>query len=436
VHVFEFDEEKIVLFPVVSHKMNERRRKAEGSLEESGAGSSWSSKDVKKRYQVDSEVRLIELAQEGDADALYQLGLIYEQDTTKIELDYAVLDRTIDNYQLAASRGHLDAQSRLAMLIFRYRPGSNWTEHNTVEVGTYYYNSTTHVSTWEKPDELKAEDRLRRLFSELTEILKSDNDADGGAAYILAAMYEVGRGVAQDVATSLEFYEQAVKKGNRNAQTRVGLMCTRGPMRPAGDGFRGLELVQLAADQGDTKALAALGSWYQHGTVVPKDYLKAVEYYTRAKELGYEGAEFCLGKLYYYADEPTRDLRRGLDHFLLGAEQGDPEAQWICGQIYSKGQEVKQDLKLAAEYYQRSATLGRLPLAMHSLARCYLPNDGEEDVGGCLSFDVARACQFYYWAAKRNDMEAMQMLQQLDENRKGAGMMRARFQELQRMGLL
>jgi len=35
------------------------------------------------------------------------------------------------------------------------KPQSDWTEHKAPDGRTYYYNSVTKQSLWEKPDELK-----------------------------------------------------------------------------------------------------------------------------------------------------------------------------------------------------------------------------------------------------------------------------------------
>lgn len=40
--------------------------------------------------------------------------------------------------------------------LFHLRQKSLWTEHKSVDGKTYYYNTETKQSTWEKPDDLKS----------------------------------------------------------------------------------------------------------------------------------------------------------------------------------------------------------------------------------------------------------------------------------------
>lgn len=52
-----------------------------------------------------------------------------------------------------------------ASLLFHLPQKSVWTEHKSMDGKTYYYNTETKQSTWEKPDDLKspAEVQINKL---------------------------------------------------------------------------------------------------------------------------------------------------------------------------------------------------------------------------------------------------------------------------------
>jgi TPR repeat protein len=61
------------------------------------------------------------------------------------------------------------------------------------------------------------------------------------------------------------------------------------------------------------------------------DYVKALEYYTKAIELDDKAAHFCLGNLYYYGDGVDKDEKKAIHHYEEAAIGGHPQARGILG---------------------------------------------------------------------------------------------------------
>jgi len=67
----------------------------------------------------------------------------------------------------------------------------------------------------------------------------------------------------------------------------------RGDYSAAGTEFR------KAAEQGDLRGQALLGSMYDHGQGVTQDYKEAAKWYRKAAEQGDRLAQYSLGVMYY-----------------------------------------------------------------------------------------------------------------------------------------
>ena len=77
----------------------------------------------------------------------------------------------------------------------------------------------------------------------------------------------------------------------------------------------------------ETSKLLMLGFAYYTGIdSMPKDYHKAVEYFTKAAELGDFEAQYNLGVCYEEGLGVPKDLNKAINWYKPAAEQGDEEA--------------------------------------------------------------------------------------------------------------
>lgn len=59
---------------------------------------------------------------------------------------------------------------------FGIPPTSEWSEHKSPDGRTYYYNSITKQSAWEKPDELKTIAEVSQtVYSQIIHMFMTDN---------------------------------------------------------------------------------------------------------------------------------------------------------------------------------------------------------------------------------------------------------------------
>lgn len=121
--------------------------------------------------------------------------------------------------------------------------------------------------------------------------------------------------------------------------------------------------IRPAAEAGDPQAQFYLGSLYEAGAGVPRDYSRAVNWYTRAAEQGHGSAQLALGLILYNgAGEGSvpQDLEEAARWLMAAARQEDPKpyAQFLVGHMYLEGRGLPRDLKKAEAYARAAAEHG------------------------------------------------------------------------------
>jgi TPR repeat protein len=94
------------------------------------------------------------------------------------------------------------------------------------------------------------------------------------AQYNLSVMYRHGKGVPQDDAEAVRWYQLAAEQGHAGAQENLGFMYSSGNGVPQ-DYAEALRWYQLAAGQGNASAQTNLGFMYKYSSGVPEDYVSA-----------------------------------------------------------------------------------------------------------------------------------------------------------------
>jgi len=88
-----------------------------------------------------------------------------------------------------------------------------------------------------------------------------------------------------------------------------------------------LPAIQRFAEDGRAWAQSDLGSLYEDGLVLPRNYTDAVYWYRSAAEQGYPGAQTNLGIMYARGRGVTASRRSAIEWFQRAAKQGDSVAQ-------------------------------------------------------------------------------------------------------------
>lgn len=180
-------------------------------------------------------------AQQGDADAQYDLGGLYEQGE-------GVPHNTIEAarwYRRAAEQGHVGAQFLMAILNERGDLGSQ----DVVEAGHWYH--------------------------------KAAAQGHRGAQFLLGDMYASGHGVPQHDGEAVRWYRQAAEQGHALAQFHLGLMYFSGRSVPQDDS-EAVYWCRRAAEQGLGVAQAWMGKIYTAGRGVSQDDVQAHAWFNLA----------------------------------------------------------------------------------------------------------------------------------------------------------
>ena len=186
------------------------------------------------------------LAEQGDAEAQYMLGLMYN-DGMGVPKDDA---EAANWYRKAAEQGDAGAQYNLGMM---YAHGEGVSK-DPVE-------ATLWLRKAAEQRHLMAQSNLRRLQTELEAYERGNLSAallrelrplaehgDAEAQFNLGVMYANGESVPKDIVEATVWYRKAAERGHAWAQYRLGLGYTNGRGIPKDD-VEGYAWLSIAAAQ-------------------------------------------------------------------------------------------------------------------------------------------------------------------------------------------
>ena len=162
-------------------------------------------------------------------------------------------------------------------------------------------------------------------------------------------------------------YERRANGGDASAQYELGYALQHGTFGAPKDPQKATQYFKMAAVQGHTPALAALGRAYVEGVGVKVDGEAALKLLDRAVADGSAAAKTTAGRIYLRGlagIAPDRDL--AVDFLEEAAQASDPEALFELGVVHAA--EGQPDL--AFQYFQSGAELGFMP-AVYREAKMY-----------------------------------------------------------------
>lgn len=136
-----------------------------------------------------------------------------------------------------------------------------------------------------------------------------------------------------DYAKAAALLQPLADKGIARAQMRLAYMhfLGRGFQRGRAQADRivrsSLPAIRKFANEGRGWAQSDLGSLYEDGLVLPRDYGEAVYWYRTAAEKGYPGAQTNLGLMYARGRGVANSRRTAIEWFQRAAKQGDEVAK-------------------------------------------------------------------------------------------------------------
>jgi len=146
------------------------------------------------------------------------------------------------------------------------------------------------------------------------------------------------------------------------------LICTSFPVIAdfitAGDAYKRGDYETAAkeflplAENGDHRAMYALGSMYAAGHGVPMDLKEALKWFRKAASYGRPDAQYKIGLMYDRGLGLRQDYRKALSWYGKSAKNGFGLAQYKIGQMYIAGHGVKQNLIKAFAWLKMALSQG------------------------------------------------------------------------------
>jgi TPR repeat protein len=244
-----------------------------------------------------------------------------------------------------ADQGNADAQFRLGVMYF----SGAGVKEDDVQGAAWTWKAADQGSAAAKAWLLLAcmgptagpEDKCEQVFAG---VRTAAEHGDAKAQAQLGSLYLVGKGVAKDAAQGVVWIRKAADQGDTDAQVQLGLLYSSSFMGVPEDHAQSLAWYRKAADQGNMGAMAALAMNYEHGfDGAPKDDAQAAAWYLKAAEKGELLSQSALAKMYDEGRGVPKDPAQALYWYRKLAERGDTDAQAKIGSAYALGKGVPQD---------------------------------------------------------------------------------------------
>ncbi|MCG8491076.1 MAG: hypothetical protein MI743_05645 [Sneathiellales bacterium] len=117
------------------------------------------------------------------------------------------------------------------------------------------------------------------------------------------------------------------------------------------------EWLPLAEDK-DPAAMRNLGHLYRRGLGVEQDYAKALVWYKRAAEMGFDRAQANVGTMYLKGQGVPQDYVEAAEWFTKAARNGHTIAQYNLGVMHEFGKGVEKSKTKALAWYNLAAKAG------------------------------------------------------------------------------
>lgn len=222
---------------------------------------------------------------------------------------------------------------------------------------------------------------------------------DPKALFEIGNRYAEGRGVAEDVAKAVSWYEKAAEQDLAPAQYRVGSFYEKG-MGVARDIAKAKQWYEKAAANGNASAMHNLAVLHAMGTDGTGDNEVAARWFARAAELGVRDSQFNLGILSAKGVGMQQNLQEAYKWFALVAKGGDKDAA-------EKRDEIAKALRPEQLETARAAVeLWRVKPLDAEANTVEIPESWSESAGTTASVDMRAAMRNIQQILNKNGYQA------------------------------
>lgn len=207
--------------------------------------------------------------------------------------------------------------------------------------------------------------------------------------YLVAVLFAGLLAITASTQTTDPFADvkKAAEAGDPAAQFRLGIAYRDSDVGIPQSDTDACRWFLRAANAGYAPAQMEVGTCYQSGLGLARDFGQAAAWYRKAADQGSAGAQFNLGQMYHYGRGVKQDDKEALGWFQKAAAQGNGGAEYRLGEMYERGIGVAKDVAIALQHYQVAADRIQ-PAAFLKLATM-----SEEGVG--MARDLTEAYKWY-----------------------------------------
>jgi serine/threonine protein kinase len=160
-----------------------------------------------------------------------------------------------------------------------------------------------------------------------------------------------------------------------------------------------------AAARGRAHAMAEVGLRYSNGAGVERDFVKATQWFTQARDAGDVSAGTLLAECYLFGKGVNKNEATAIHLLQDAAAASDPRAMDQLGNCYHKGIGVAADDSAAFRQYSAAAKLNYLD-SVGNLGVLYLTSD-KTDLGKNEAARTQKAVGLFRDGAKQNNAFCM-----------------------------
>ncbi len=211
--------------------------------------------------------------------------------------------------------------------------------------------------------------------TDLDEVLTRAEADDPAAMYELAYRYRCGcGGAAMDTVKAIQIYNRLLQL-QRNTRAMYWLAYAYSEGALGEDRITEcIPIYEAAVALGNADSAVQLGLIYEYGSLVPKDYDKALELYLFAIDNGRKDAYFYAGEIYRHQSLHEK----AIEYYSQAIKYGELQATLPMGWYYEGGVSVEKDYKKAFLLYKKAYEEGNLSSAFY-LGRMYYFGRGTEE---------------------------------------------------------
>jgi TPR repeat protein len=176
-----------------------------------------------------------------------------------------------------------------------------------------------------------------------------------------------------------------------------------------------LPLLLVEAEKGNAQTMLTIGNLYESGIYgAPRNYGKALEWYTKAAQAGLPEGFYNVGISYEIGQGTTPDPTKAFESFLKAADMGFPLAKQKLGELYLSGTGVLASPEKAITYLTQAGDEG-LPASYFVLARTYLTGSNNVPQDTKKGLDILNKLANEDYSVAQNELGAITFLGQYDQ---------------------